>query len=117
MFCRSPQYEWEWERFTVDYMVIDGLWKLHKDLRKIASAVPHKQRITHMCKYYEIPEQEECISEIVRLRNDLFHESLWDSGQPCNGGSNDAFYQAMFLRNIIKNTYCSNENNNTCINK
>lgn len=102
MFSRSPHYEWEWERFTIDYMVIDGLWKLHKDLRKIKGGVPHKQRIAQMCKYYEIPEREEDISKIVRLRNDLFHESLWDSEQPGSGGSNDAYYQAMFMRNIIK---------------
>lgn len=102
MFCRSPQYEWEWERFTVDYMVVDGLWRLHKNLRKLEREPPHKERILQMCNDYEIPDHKENMFQIVKLRNDLFHESLWDGGQPCNDGSDDAYCQTMFMRNIIK---------------
>ncbi|MEK6545681.1 MAG: hypothetical protein AABZ28_04025 [Nitrospinota bacterium] len=102
MFSRSPCYEWEWERFSIDYMVIDGIWKLHKSLRKIDDKVSHPQRILRMCKDYKIPKNDEYLSKINKLRTELFHESLWDGGQPCGSGSNDAFYKTIFMRNIIK---------------
>jgi hypothetical protein len=40
------------------------------------------------------------IEEIVRLRNDLFHESLWDKGQPCSVASSTGFQQEFNLRHI-----------------
>ncbi len=102
MFSRSLHYEWEWERFTIDYMVIDGIWKLHKTLKEIKKdSVPHKGRIKKLCDTYEIPINDSYLTKIVNLRNDLFHETLWDRGQPCSAGNNDVFVQTIFLRHLI----------------
>ena len=100
MFCRSAQYEWDWEQFTIRYMVIDGLWKIYQKKFSVDN-VPHRSRIIEMCKTFEIPIDNEHLGEIIELRNTLFHESLWDKEQPCYGGSNAAFYKTHYLRNLI----------------
>lgn len=101
MFSRSPHYEWDWEQFAVDYMVIDGLWRLSSKLDFVSGPCPHAERIIKLCEAYGIPDSSTHTKEIVRLRNDLFHETLWDGGQPGSAGSNNAFYETLFLRNLI----------------
>lgn len=101
MFARAVHYEWDWERFAVEYMVIDGLWKLSCDLRGVkASYTPHTSRIRKLCEIYGIPANEDYIEKAVSLRKDLFHETLWDKGQPCSAGSDEAILLTVFLRNL-----------------
>ena len=102
MFSRSPHYEWEWERFTIDYMVIDGIWKIDAKKKSIKKYVSHKDRINSLCETYDIPVNDSYIEEMVDLRNALLHESLCDNGQPCSAGSINAFMITIFLRNLIK---------------
>lgn len=103
MFSRSLHYEWEWERFTVDYMVIDGIWKLYEKQNKIkeGSVRRLKDRVNKLCKAYKIPVNDRHLTKIIKLRNELFHETLWDKGQPCSAGNNDVFVQTIFLRHLI----------------
>ena len=102
MFSRSPHYEWDWERFAIDYMVFDGLWKLHCNTRNVKNSPSHKKRMSELCNVYKIPKDDTCIDKIVDLRNGLFHETLWDGGQPGSSGSQEAYLQILFLRNLIK---------------
>ena len=102
MFSRSPHYEWEWEIFTVNYIVIDGIWNLYVKLKNInKDSVRHKDRINRLCEAYEIPLNYAYAKEIVLLRNALFHEALWDSSQPCSGGSTEACMKTVYLGNLI----------------
>ncbi len=100
MFSRSVHYEWSWERFAIGYMVIDGLWKLSCNLKVVSEHCPHKDRIQKMCEAYKIPINDLYIGKIVSLRNDLFHETIWDKGQPGSSGSSDTDRHVLFLRNL-----------------
>lgn len=107
MHSRVPSYEWDWERFMVEYMVFDGCWKLgrllnvfpmeKKNRKKIC---PHGERIKMLCQKLDIPINEDLIKKIVDLRNGLFHETLWDGSQPGTGGSNLAFMSPIYLRRL-----------------
>lgn len=98
MYSRAPSYDWDWERFTIEYMVFDGLYNLTYKLYH-CRANNHKERFKTVCDKFGIQFHEELVNRIYALRNDLFHETLWDKGQPCtaNTGS-DAFYQPLNLR-------------------
>lgn len=93
MLNRAPSYEWDWERFVIDYMVLDGCYKMAEDLGLIAQAyLPHRERMQGLCRAFLIQERPELTERIVELRNDLFHETLWDRGQPGSTPSSEPFY-------------------------
>lgn len=100
MHTRVSSYEWDWERFLFEYVVLDALWKIIKEQNKITKHVKHEDRIKAICDIYGILYKEDIIKQIVRLRNDLFHESLWDKGQPGSGGGSNAFYSSMHLTSL-----------------
>ena len=91
MHSRAPSYEWDWERFMIEYMVFDGAYRLSKDLYG-CTAKSHKERFKSVCDKFGIQFNDDKITEIYNLRNELFHQALWDDGQPCTGSSNNAFY-------------------------
>ena len=99
MHCRAPSYEWDWERFTIEYMVLDGCWRL-AELRHGVHAPRHGDRINILCQKFGIPSDSSLIENIVRLRNGLFHEALWDGSQPCTGVGGSTFLQAYNLRRL-----------------
>ena len=99
MNSRSPSYEWPWERFAIDYMVFDGLYKAAKDLRKVAKCF-HPQRLASMCAKFGVPDNRDEFKRICRLRNELFHETLWAGGQPGKHAEEAAFYSALYLRRM-----------------
>ena len=96
MHSRAPSYEWDWERFMIEYMVFDGCW----NLSGLNSKSGHGGRIKTICDKWDIPADVALIDRIVVLRNDLFHETLWDKSQPCTGVSSEAFLQAYNLRRL-----------------
>jgi hypothetical protein len=59
----------------------------------------HSERFYTLFRYFGIPNKEEDIVEIINLRNNLFHESLWEEGQPCSGGTK-GYRQTNNLRRI-----------------
>ena len=96
MHSRAPSYEWDWERFMIEYMIFDGCWNLSGLDRKSG----HGACIKTLCDKWDIPADVALIDRIVDLRNDLFHESIWDKSQPCTGVSGEAFLQAYNLRRL-----------------
>ena len=100
MFSCSVHYEWDWERYLNNYMVFDGLWRLSRNLKHIKKEYSHSKRIGELCREYKIPYDPEISIKIVNLRNDLFHESLWDGGQPGSSGSQESTGSGLFMRNL-----------------
>jgi len=97
MNSRSPSYEWDWERFAVDYMVFDALYKTTHELHGLECRT-HYDRLPSMCRQYGVPVEPTWLKAIYDLRNELFHESLWDGHQPGVSTGEDAFRAALNLR-------------------
>ncbi len=93
MHVRSFSYEWDWERFTLRYMVFDGCYKTATALGLRVDRVTHEVRLHAMLSHFQMPEDPAIVSRLVKLRNDLFHEALWDGSQP-GTGSREGFSQA-----------------------
>ena len=94
MFSRSVSYEWHWEQFMIDYMVFDGLFKICKNQDNKIKNIGHGERIKFLCNKFNIEYKAEIIDKIVKLRNELFHETLWGNEQPGSGNAN--FYRYVF---------------------
>ncbi len=99
MHSRAPSYEWDWERFVIEYMVLDGCWRL-AELRHDIKGKNHSQRISRLCQKFGISYDRSRVGRIVALRNDLFHETLWAGSQPGTAVSSDAFLQPSNLRRL-----------------
>ena len=95
MHNRSPSYEWDWERFTIEYMVFDACWKFSK-LPKVS----HAERIKRICEKYGLHYDEKAVERIVGLRNDLFHEALWSNDQPGTAAEVQDFMASYNLRRL-----------------
>ncbi len=93
MHIRSFSYEWDWERFTLRYMVFDGCYKMARALGHLPTKVGHRGRLDAMFSWVGMPTDAAVVGKIVDLRNALFHEALWDSGQP-GVGSRTGFKHA-----------------------
>lgn len=103
MHSRSPSYEWDWERFIIDYMVFDSCFKVASLLNILGTKknVPHKDRIKNLCSEFEIPFNDDLANDIVELRNNLFHETIWDKTQPCGYRSgSEAHLKSYHLRRL-----------------
>lgn len=99
MNSRSEVYEWDWERFMIAYMVFDACYKHAKSMGHVQKCL-HQDRLKRMCDRYGLYFHEDLSGEIVSLRNNLFHEALWDGGQPCNSGGQNSFNLTEYLRGI-----------------
>ncbi len=84
MYCRSRSYDWEWERFAIDYWVTDGLWRTAKQLGRVCEVKPvrHAEQMNYLCDGLGLHQDAQRVAQIVDLRNELMHEALWDGGQP-----------------------------------
>ena len=99
MHSRAPSYEWDWERFAIEYMVLDGCWKL-AELRYGITGKNHSQRIRRLCQRFGIPYDKKHVKKLITLRNNLFHETLWDGSQPCTAVSPEVVLQPHNLRQL-----------------
>jgi hypothetical protein len=92
MYSRTSAYEWDWERFTIQYMILDACWKMAEHLWKLTS-VPHEERIRVLCQELSVQLNIKDMDpkKIAALRNNLFHETLWHGGQP-GGAGRQPFY-------------------------
>jgi hypothetical protein len=107
MRSRVPSYEWDWERFMMEYTVIDGCWKMaevHFGLSGLGlkKSPKHEDRIRILCEKFSIPFEEHHLTKIATLRNDLFHETLWSKGRPCSADDVSAFRMTFELRRLSK---------------
>jgi len=107
MHTRSPSYGWDWERFTIEYMVFDGCRRLAESLNLIQRKQRKKKRprntgelIKTLCDSFSIPCDDDLACKIVSLRNELFHRTLWDGSQPCTAVSSLAFMSHLHLRQL-----------------
>ena len=96
MYSRAPAYEWDWEKFLFEYIVFDAIFSLSEKLHR-CSANSHKARFKSVCDKFGIQFNERLINKIYKLRNELFHYSLWGGGQLCTA-DNNAFMQPYNLR-------------------
>ena len=80
---RSAVYQWGWEEFMIQYMVLDACWKMAESLFDI-KAKSHSDRANVLCKIFSLGLDNSFIdlNAMVKLRNDLFHESLWFQNRP-----------------------------------
>lgn len=101
MLRRGPSYEWEWEQFTIYYMVFDTLYRTASEIHGV-SAVKHPGRLAAMCQYYGLFQDKTLFSRITKLRGDLFHEALWAGGQPGSSPTDDSWSQVGNLQRICE---------------
>jgi hypothetical protein len=73
--------EQDWESFLYQYMVFDAIYKFYI-LSGGMEINGHKKRLTGLCENYGIPHHVDHINEIYKLRNELFHEALWNGNTP-----------------------------------
>jgi hypothetical protein len=98
MHNRAPSYEWDWEQFSIEYMVFDACWKFSGFGE--ATKTKHKERIKRICTEYQLYQENDVIKKITNLRNGLFHESLWCGEMPCTAADNEDFFVAYHLRRL-----------------
>lgn len=82
IFSRSDIYEWDWERFLFQYLVLDACWSMGKALLNFKAA-KHGDRVLELYGHFGAsgPILQE-IKALVALRNNLFHEVSWHGGRP-----------------------------------
>jgi len=79
-YTRALSMEWEWDAFPWQYMIFDAIWRLHRDIEcKKDAGIKHVDRIAHICLAFGTPCPKDSVDELVKARNDLFHEGLWMS--------------------------------------
>ena len=81
MHTRIPTYEWEFERFFLNYTVFDGAFKIAEKIYK-CKATSHIKQFRSVIKRFGLASNDEHINKIYNLRNDLFHHAIWDGGYP-----------------------------------
>ena len=103
MLNRAPAYEWDWEHFLIEFMIFDGLQKTWENTRE-AGAIhrrPKSRKLVElMFNELGVPLNQGLLQQFSDLRNDLFHETLWDRGHPCTSKSWEAVYAPILLRRL-----------------
>ena len=97
MHSRFYSYDWDWEQFSVEYMVFDGLYKLCFNKNND----PHKERINKMINTFNLKPNIDEVKKIYNLRNNLIHEAIWDEtsvGYP--KPESTSIYQTLNLKRI-----------------
>ncbi len=103
MNSRTPSYQWVWEQFMINFMVFDACYKLSKELGKIKkkdSRGGMQSKLKAMCETYGLLFDKKNIKIIADLRNQLFHEALWDNELPGMGKGRQAFTHVYNLRRL-----------------
>lgn len=111
VFTRARSLEWEWDAFIHQYIVFDGLYRLHRKLNPASPTrdVPHKERIKFMLETYDIPAapNSNLVQRLCQVRNDLFHEAAWDGETICFGNvDSDAFSLPHHLARLNSRLIC-----------
>lgn len=114
LHSRTCKYEFDWERFMAEYQILDATYALAKKYYNVPD-VPHNKRIIEICNFFNIAIDLNQIDTIVRLRNDLIHEALWDGKMPGAAPQSDNYYKHFYINSLtnriifsllgIKSTY------------
>lgn len=98
---RSPCHEWDWERFTINYMVFDAIYRLSTGVAGVAKNVSHGNRYNELRSVFGLADDRIVFKAIKKLRNDLFHEALWAGTRPGESGVSEAAWRCVeYLRRI-----------------
>lgn len=101
MLGRGPLYEWDWESFTIYYMVFDALYRTARKLHGVPNAT-HAERPKEMCRHYGLVFDQNLLTKIVTLRNELFHEALWFGAMPGFDPAGETWNRVSELRRICE---------------
>jgi hypothetical protein len=102
MHSRGPMYEWDWESFMIEYMVLDGCIGIATKVsgfHKHAHGDP-KPHLEALCEHFGMAVNNGLLKAMKKLRNQLFHESLWAGGQPCASPSGEVFMLPRYLHGL-----------------
>ncbi len=104
MFSRACVYEWDWEEFIIQYIVLDALWKMGEELLQLPAKTPHKGRARALCAHFScdvdkwIEPKWIDVDKMAKLRNDLFHETLWHGGRASSTIGDLPYHMPMRMR-------------------
>lgn len=109
---RVASYEWDWEQFREQYTVLDALWRVAEDSGlAVCPRRPgrgdkrdgslHWRRLHGLGKAFGVRRPRNLGRRIVRLRNELIHEGLWD-GEPPGTGAPRGHKDASDLRRLTQ---------------
>lgn len=106
LHTRTCVYEQEWERFQAEYQVADAIFALAQQTNQIpppkGKRYRHDERIPLLCKHYGLACDQAKVDTMVKLRNDLLHEALWDGRMPGESRSHDSFYASHWLHKLSR---------------
>ena len=105
---RTISLEWWWEKFLYQYIIFDGLYKLHISITNSNQRISHRDRFKKMFDAYGLISNDELVNSLYKYRNKLFHEGLWDSsiiGYPIE--NQDSLYFGEHLARINSRLICS----------
>jgi hypothetical protein len=82
MHAKAPSYDWTWEQFLIEYLVNDALFDISQRTG-LTSPVSHEDRIRELCARLGVwcPPTAP-VTELVAMRNELFHEAMWEGERP-----------------------------------
>lgn len=76
-YNRAASAEWDWDMFTQQYIVFDGLYRLHAEIIGMKKDVGHRKRFDLLTTAYDVPTDTKIVDLLYKARNDLFHEAIW----------------------------------------
>jgi hypothetical protein len=101
MHCRTPSYDWPWERFMHEYMVTDAV---HRHLVRNGDARTssnHAERIIECCRILGVwCNDQKLIDNIVAQRNELTHEAMWEGRTPGHHFSVEGYSFYFLVRSL-----------------
>jgi len=97
VYSKAGSAEWDWERFQLEYIVSDACYSI-AEAKDGCRANGHGKRFKALCSTYGLKYNSQLIRLFVKLRNNLFHEALWDGGQPNTARSGNSFMASHHLR-------------------
>lgn len=89
--------EWDWQRFMLEYMVTDACYRIAESTNRCRER-KHLHRLNALCDTFGLKKDEDWFELFGRLRNDLFHETLWDGGRIFGAQGSGSFYAPLHLR-------------------
>lgn len=104
LHSRTVVYEMEWECFQAEYQVLDAVFALARDTGQIPPRprIPHDQRIAALCNRFGIPLDGGILQTVVRLRNELLHEVLWDGRMPGEARSPESLLASEWVHRLVR---------------
>ena len=106
--AKAKSEEYEWLAFTLYYFVFDACYRILRNEGQVQNCT-HPERLDVVADYFGLMKDAECFCKWVKLRNDLFHESLWCGELPGSSvhhreSNLEIFYIHDFTSKVITGT-------------